>query len=228
MPVSTKAMQLPPSIEEFGYQELGRTGFYRTRGKRFFDVVFTLCLLPALLPVVTILALIVSLNGGAPFFKQTRIGRNGRLFACYKLRSMVIDAEAQLPDLLSANQMAAEEWSERQKLGSDPRVTVIGRVMRKTGLDELPQFLNVLRGDMSLVGPRPVVPEELGRYGMFAPHYLSLRPGLTGRWQVSDRSATPYDQRVQMDVHYQKNVTFLGDLWIILRTPFAILFSLER
>ena len=217
-----------PSIEEIGHPEHGLTGYYTTRGKRIFDVAFSLCLLPAVLPVVSILALIVSLNGGAPFFKQTRIGRNGRLFSCYKLRSMVIDAEMQLSSLLVENQMAAAEWSERQKLGSDPRVTLVGRVMRKTGLDELPQFLNVLRGEMSLVGPRPVVPEELARYGAFAPYYLSLRPGLTGRWQISDRSVAPYDQRVQLDVQYQKNVTFMGDLWIVLRTPFSILFSLER
>ena len=209
-------------------QKHEQTGFYSTRGKRIFDVVFSLCLLPAILPFITILALIISLNGGAPFFKQTRIGRNGLLFSCYKLRSMVIDAETQLSNILVENQMAAAEWSERQKIGSDPRVTVIGRVLRKTGFDELPQFFNVLRGEMSLVGPRPVLPEELVRYGVFAPHYLSLRPGLTGRWQISDRSSISYDERVQMDVRYQKNVTFLGDLWIILRTPVSVLFSLER
>lgn len=217
-----------PSIQEALHTRQGQTGFYRTRGKRIFDVVFTLCLLPVLLPVVTVLALIVSLSGGSPFFRQTRIGKNGRLFSCYKLRSMVIDAETQLSTILVENQMAAAEWTERQKLGRDPRVTAIGRVLRKTGLDELPQFLNVLRGEMSLVGPRPVVPDELDRYGAFAPHYLCLRPGLTGRWQISDRSATTYEQRVQMDVHYQKHVTFLGDLWIILRTPLSILFSAER
>lgn len=205
-----------------------QTGFYSARGKRIFDVAFLLCVLPVVLPLITVLALIVSLNGGAPFFKQSRIGKNGRLFSCYKLRSMVIAAETQLSDILVEDQMAAAEWSERQKLGKDPRVTAVGRFLRKTALDELPQFLNVLRGDMSLVGPRPVVPEELARYGVFASHYLSLRPGLTGRWQISDRFATPYDERVQMDVEYHKNVTFMGDLWIILRTPVSVLFSLER
>lgn len=205
-----------------------QTGFYSARGKRIFDVAFLLCVLPVVLPLITVLALIVSLNGSAPFFKQSRIGKNGRLFSCYKLRSMVIAAETQLLDILVEDQMAAAEWSERQKLGKDPRVTAVGRLLRKTALDELPQFLNVLRGDMSLVGPRPVVPEELARYGVFASHYLSLRPGLTGRWQISDRFATPYDERVQMDVEYHKNVTFMGDLWIILRTPVSVLFSLER
>jgi exopolysaccharide production protein ExoY len=148
--------------------------------------------------------------------------------SCYKLRSMVIDAEKQLPNILLENEMAAAEWSERQKIERDPRVTVIGRVLRKTGIDELPQFLNVLRGEMTLVGPRPILPEELERYGRFAPHYLALRPGLTGLWQISDRSVVSYDERVQMDVKYQGNVTFLGDLWIILRTPVSVLFSLER
>ncbi len=217
-----------PFVEEIVHSRHRQTSFYSTRGKRIVDVAFSLCVLPAVLPVVTFLALIVSMNGGAPFFKQTRIGMNGRLFSCYKLRSMVIDAETQLSNLLVEDQMAAAEWSERQKIGSDPRVTVIGRVMRKTGLDELPQFLNVLRGEMSLVGPRPVLPEELERYGVFAAHYLSLRPGLTGRWQISDRSSTSYAERVQFDVQYHQNVTFLGDLWIIFRTPFSVLSSMER
>jgi exopolysaccharide production protein ExoY len=216
------------SIEEIVSPRREQTGFYSTRGKRIFDIIFSLCLLPALLPIVTILAFVVSLSGGAPFFKQTRIGRSGRLFSCYKLRSMVIDAEKQLPNILLENEMAAAEWSERQKIERDPRVTVIGRVLRKTGIDELPQFLNVLRGEMTLVGPRPILPEELERYGRFAPHYLALRPGLTGLWQISDRSVVSYDERVQMDVKYQGNVTFLGDLWIILRTPVSVLFSLER
>lgn len=220
--------KLASSIEEIVPPENKQTGFYSARGKRIFDVAFLLCVLPVVLPLITVLALIVSLNGGAPFFKQSRIGKNGRLFSCYKLRSMVIAAETQLSDILVEDQMAAAEWSERQKLGKDPRVTAVGRFLRKTALDELPQFLNVLRGDMSLVGPRPVVPEELARYGVFASHYLSLRPGLTGRWQISDRFATPYDERVQMDVEYHKNVTFMGDLWIILRTPVSVLFSLER
>lgn len=217
-----------PSMQGILHTHQGQSSFYSTRGKRIFDIAFSLCLLPMILPVVAILALIVSLSGGSPFFKQMRVGRHGRLFACYKLRSMVVDAETRLSHLLVENEMAAAEWTERQKLGNDPRVTLIGRVLRKTGLDELPQFLNVLRGDMSVVGPRPIVPDELARYGVHAPHYLSVRPGLTGRWQISDRSVTSYDERVQMDVQYQRNITFTGDLWIILRTPASVLFFMDR
>jgi len=191
---------------------------YRTSGKRALDVILVILALPVVLPVIALLALVVVADGGPAFYRQTRIGKGGRRFACLKLRSMAIDSERRLREILATDSAARAEWAEKQKLTNDPRITRLGRFMRKTSLDELPQLLNVLMGDMSLVGPRPVVPGELERYGAGASHYLRLRPGLTGAWQISKRNATSYEERVQMDVDYVQRLSFFRDIWIMAKT----------
>ena len=156
--------------------------------------------------------------GGAPFFGHSRVGRGGREFRCWKIRTMVPDAQGCLAQHLAENAEAAEEWEITQKLEHDPRTTRLGRFLRMSSLDELPQPFNVLCGEMSFVGPRPVVPEELGRYGLSAGLYKRLRPGITGLWQVSGRNDVAYDQRVALDVKYAKELNWRGDILIIFKT----------
>lgn len=192
--------------------------------KRMLDVAGALALLIALAPAFLLIALLVSRDGGPVFFAHPRVGRGGALFGCLKFRSMVIDSEARLRAHLAADAAARAEWEATRKLKNDPRVTRIGRFLRATSLDELPQVLNVLRGEMSLVGPRPVQQAELERfYGAAAAYYMAVRPGITGLWQVSGRSETSYAQRVALDVAYVATGTFWQDVRILLRTPVAVL-----
>jgi len=161
---------------------------------------------------------------GAPvLFAHRRIGCNGTPFRCYKFRSMVTDAEAKLQRVLATDPELAREWREQRKLADDPRITPLGRILRKTSIDELPQLLNVLRGEMSCVGPRPVVEDELRRYGRRQLGYLAARPGITGLWQVSGRSRTGYSRRVALDWLYVRRWSLRLDLVILLRTIPAVL-----
>ena len=164
------------------------------------------------------LTVICSLDGNAPFYAQMRVGKNGRLFKCWKFRTMVPNNQAILKQYLRENPTARLEWIASQKLKNDPRITPIGRFLRKSSLDELPQLFNILRGDMSIVGPRPIVPDEMEKYGDSVKHYLVLRPGLTGLWQTSGRNDIDYDARVGLDVTYQTSMTLALDLKIIFRT----------
>lgn len=194
------------------------------RVKRAMDVAIAGAALLLALPVFLLLALAVRADGGPAFYAHPRVGRGGRLFGCLKFRSMVVDSQARLDALLAADADARAEWEATRKLRRDPRVTRIGRFLRATSLDELPQLLNVLKGEMSVVGPRPVTLAELDRhYGAAAAHYLSVRPGITGLWQVSGRSETSYDQRVALDVAYVSQPSVLADLRILARTPVAVL-----
>ena len=187
--------------------------------KRSFDIVGSLSGLVLLSPLFLMVALLVKLSdGGSIFYGHKRIGRGGRIFACLKFRTMVPDGERVLAAHLAANPDAAAEWAATRKLKSDPRVTRVGQVLRKLSLDELPQILNILQGDMSLVGPRPVVRDELEIYGNSAVYYLKSRPGLTGLWQVSGRNDVSYDSRVAFDRHYVENWSIVFDMKIILRT----------
>jgi lipopolysaccharide/colanic/teichoic acid biosynthesis glycosyltransferase len=195
---------------------------YRTKGKRALDLAIAVLSLPAVVPVVVGAAAVISLDGGSPFFVQPRVGRHGREFGCVKLRTMVIDAETRLNQLLESDPRAASEWAASMKLRKDPRVTRLGRFLRKTSLDELPQIWNVLRGDMSLVGPRPVVPDELSRYGEHSEAYKAVRPGITGAWQASGRNRMSYSERVSLDVEYVQNLKLVTDLGIIARTVIAV------
>ena len=164
-------------------------GFYRRFVKRAIDCMLVLLAAPVIVPLIAIAALLIARDGGSPFYVQSRVGQNGRIFRMWKLRSMVPNADEILEKYLSENPEARAEWDSTQKLKTDPRITPIGKFIRKTSLDELPQLWNVLKGDMSLVGPRPVVEAELSRYGAAAEHYLVARPGITGLWQVSGRSS---------------------------------------
>ncbi len=152
------------------------------------------------------------------FFAHERIGRNGKTFRCWKFRTMALDAEEQLQNLLINDPEARAQWEAYQKLDDDPRITCVGEFFRKTSLDELPQFWNVLKGEMAIVGPRPIVASEVHHYGNHLVDYLSVKPGITGLWQVSGRSDTTYDERVAMDVEYTSSRTFQKDIKIILKT----------
>lgn len=197
--------------------------FYNRFGKRLFDLVLAIVLLPVLAPVIATLWLLVRRDGGAGFFGHRRVGRGGKVFKCWKIRTMVMDAEPRLIAYLAQNPEAAAEWASEHKLRNDPRITKIGGFLRATSLDELPQIWNVLRGEMSFVGPRPVVRGELVRYGRKRSAYLAFRPGLTGIWQVSGRNDVSYETRVQMDVEYCKVVSLKEDVALLLKTGKAVI-----
>ena len=207
--------------------ELGRKRpAFQRLGKRLFDILAALGGLIFLSPVMITLAILVRAQDGGPaLFAHTRIGKNGKPFKCYKFRSMVMDAQQKLETLLSTDPEAAAEWARDQKLRKDPRVTALGRFIRKTSLDELPQLFNILKGDMSVVGPRPIITDEMARYGNHLEDYLSVTPGVTGPWQVSGRNDVSYDERVRMDARYARSWTVAGDIWITLKTVPAVLLS---
>ena len=192
--------------------------------KRALDIIGAGVGLVLLAPFFLIVALMVRADGGPAFFAHQRVGRGGKLFGCLKFRSMVIDSQARLEALLANDPAARAEWEATRKLKNDPRITRIGRFLRSTSLDELPQLINVLLGEMSLVGPRPVQEAEIDRYyGASAAHYMAVRPGITGLWQVSGRSETSYESRVALDVSYVSRPSLLADISILLRTPVAVL-----
>ena len=196
---------------------------YAGGGKRVLDLALGLPLLLLLAPLILVLLGLVALDGAAPIYGHERVGRGGRRFRCWKIRSMVPDADTRLAALLANDPAAAAEWAEGAKLADDPRVTRLGRALRRSSLDELPQLWNVIRGEMSLVGPRPVPADELAaRYGVHAATYASLAPGLTGPWQAGDRNALPYDARVRLDVAYARGPSFSGDLRLLLLTAGAV------
>lgn len=201
---------------------------YRAIGKRVFDLVLGVILLPILMPVIAILWALVRLDGGPGFFGHHRVGQSGQGFRCWKIRTMAPDAETRLQELLARDPIAAAEWARDHKLTHDPRITRIGAFLRRTSLDELPQLWNVLRGQMSFVGPRPVTRDELRRYGAAAASYLSLRPGVTGMWQVSGRNEVSYAQRVAMDADYARRYGLWLDCAMILRTGGAVLLRTGR
>ncbi|WP_264213859.1 sugar transferase [Leisingera thetidis] len=207
----------------YGTPGRARAGFYARVAKRGFDIVFALFLLPVLAPVVLVLWVIVRRDRGPGFFGHVRVGRNGKPFKCWKIRSMVADAELRLEAHLKASPEAAAEWARDHKLTNDPRITRFGNFLRKSSLDELPQIWNVLKGEMSFVGPRPVVTKELEKYGRRLPVYLAQKPGITGLWQVSGRNDISYDERVEMDAAYLTSCGFWLDLKIIAQTASAVL-----
>lgn len=195
--------------------------------KRLFDIVFSSLVLLFLSPLFLLIALLVYVDSRGPiFYSQPRVGRGGRVFPCYKFRSMVVDADCMLDHLLKVRSDLANEWLLRRKLGDDPRVTRVGSFLRTTCLDELPQFWNVLRGDLSVVGPRAVVWEEIVSYwGKRAAKILTVRPGLTGLWQVSARAAGTYETRLHLEETYVDRRNFFLDVLLILRTLPMVVFS---
>ena len=180
---------------------------------------FAALLLLLFAPLMAVIALLVWRRDGAPvLFGHYRIGQHGRPFRCLKFRSMYLDSEAMLRELLERDPAARAEWERDHKLTDDPRITPIGHFLRRTSLDELPQLFNVLRGEMSLVGPRPITLAELPRYGQVRWHYLSVRPGMTGLWQVSGRNDTTYDERVELDREFVEQHSMKLRISILLRT----------
>ncbi|QDQ26613.1 exopolysaccharide biosynthesis protein [Chitinimonas arctica] len=191
--------------------------------KRLIDIVVASVMLLALAPLMLLLIVLLRAQGGPALFAHVRVGQQGRAFRCFKFRSMHPDAERRLADLLARDADAKREWERDFKLKRDPRVTVLGEFLRKSSLDELPQLWNVLRGEMSLVGPRPIVAEELARYGAFDADYIAVRPGITGLWQVSGRNDTTYDERVRLDSHYVRNWSLALDCRILFRTLHVVI-----
>lgn len=194
--------------------------------KRLFDITAALAGIAALAPLLVMLALLVrASDGGRAIYGHRRIGRNGKAFRCLKFRTMVENGDEVLAAHLAKNPHDREEWAATRKLQNDPRVTRVGAVLRKLSLDELPQIFNILRGEMSFVGPRPVVGDELVLYGTAASFYLQSRPGLTGLWQVSGRNDVSYGTRVAFDRHYVENWSFVFDLKILIWTVPAVFSS---
>jgi exopolysaccharide production protein ExoY len=191
--------------------------FYVRHGKRALDVALGLALLPVLLPVMAIIALGMAHRGNI-IYGHRRVGRLGETFTCYKFRTMVVDADERLAELLATDPAARTEWERDHKLSHDPRITRLGRVLRKTSLDELPQIWNVLRGEMSFVGPRPVTRAELTKYDEHAATYLSVKPGVTGPWQVECRGQGMYRERVALDINYIRDINLATDVATIART----------
>ena len=191
--------------------------------KRLFDILVAGSARLFVAPLILAIAIAIRLqDGGKAIYSQRRYGLNGETFNCFKLRSMVPDAQQKLEHLLETDPAVRREWDESQKLTHDPRITALGSFIRKTSIDELPQLYNVLRGDMSLVGPRPIVESEIARYGDNFRQYCAVRPGITGLWQVTGRSDTSYPQRVATDVEYVRSRSFWGDVKIVLLTVPAV------
>ena len=213
--------QLHPTRETLPRREYGE---FDAALIRLIDVCGALILLAILAPVLLMIMMaIVITDPGPAFFGHLRVGRDGRPFKCWKFRSMYVGAEERLAALLDDHPVLRAEWELSHKLTKDPRITPLGEVLRVTSLDELPQLINVLRGEMSLVGPRPIVSAEIRRYGRHIASYYLVKPGLTGLWQVSGRSDTTYRRRVAMDVVYVRSKSVTFDMWLLLATIPAVL-----
>ncbi|SLN51183.1 Undecaprenyl phosphate N,N'-diacetylbacillosamine 1-phosphate transferase [Aquimixticola soesokkakensis] len=192
---------------------------YADGAKRVLDVMFAIALMPILLPVIVLLWAMVRLDGGAGFYSQKRVGKDGKVFNCLKLRTMVLNAEKVLEDLCASDPEVAAEWERDQKLRNDPRITRVGKFLRATSLDELPQFFNVLRGDMSFVGPRPfMVSQQMLYVAAGGRAYFRMRPGITGAWQIDGRGVSTFADRVGYDESYYDKLSFLTDTKYMLAT----------
>ena len=194
------------------------SGFYRRYGKRIFDVALAVVLLPFLI-LLFVLVRLAYLRSGKAIFVQLRVGKNGNLYRCYKFRTMHVNAEETLRRLIGQDQNIAAEWDAYQKLSNDPRITSIGSYLRKSRLDEFPQLINILIGDMSFVGPRPFTVDQLDLYTSHGSNeYFNLRPGITGHWQLDQPPDSLFSDRPKFDDNYGANISFFGDLKFILRT----------
>ena len=194
--------------------------------KRVMDLMIAVPLFIFILPLLATIAILIRSQGHGPvIFRQVRCGQGGVPFTCYKFRTMHIDAPKALEELLKRDPKAAAEWEKTQKLQNDPRITRIGRFLRRSSLDELPQLINIIAGDMSVIGPRPVTFDELPRYGSKLAYYMAARPGVTGLWQVNGRSELTYQQRIDYDAEYAKTWSLVRDIRILIKTVPAVLMS---
>ena len=192
--------------------------------KRLLDIGLILFFSPILLPLFLILIFLTKITSRGPvFYGHKRVGKNGKEFKCWKFRSMCIDADKKLEEILANNPQMREEWEKERKFTNDPRVTKFGKFLRKTSLDELPQLINIFIGQMSFVGPRPVTEPELEKYGQYRDYVLSVSPGLSGMWQTSGRSDTEYEERIALDSYYIQNWSIWLDLWILIKTVYVVL-----
>ena len=197
--------------------------------KNIFDFLISFMIIIFAFPIFVLISILIKLSSRGPiFFTQKRVGKNKKEFKCIKFRTMYPEAEDLLKNLLSKNDALKEEYQKTHKIKNDPRITPIGKILRKTSLDEIPQFLNVIKGEMSIVGPRPIVKAEIIKYGSSFNKVFSIKPGLTGLWQVSGRNNLSYEKRIQLDYIYASDRNFLMDLRIILRTFGVILFPRDR
>lgn len=192
--------------------------------KRLLDIFIILFFSPILLPLFILLTILTKLTSKGPvFYGHKRVGKNGKEFKCWKFRSMCIDADKKLEEILANNPQMREEWEKERKFQNDPRVTRFGKFLRKTSLDELPQIINILVGQMSFVGPRPVTEPELEKYGSYRDYVLSVTPGLSGMWQTSGRSDTEYEERIALDSYYIQNWSIWLDIWILIKTIYVVI-----
>ncbi|MEM1430340.1 MAG: sugar transferase [Pseudomonadota bacterium] len=211
----------PYTVTRVGLADDAKAGLYREFGKRFLDIVLVCASAIVVVPLVAVLAVLVALDGGSPLYRQERIGQSGRRFQLLKLRTMIPDAEEALSRMLRDDPALAAEWNATQKLRHDPRVTRLGRLLRASSLDELPQFWNVIRGEMSLVGPRPMMTDQRDLYRGAV--YCDLRPGVTGLWQVSARNAEGFSSRVDYDKTYDRKLSLMFDIRLMIRTVFVVM-----
>lgn len=218
-----------PQSNKYKYLSLPLKALDGNSAKRLFDIVFSLLVLITCLPLYLLVAILIAGSSQGPiFYVQERVGKNYRRFQCIKFRTMVQNADQVLEKLMEENPHLRQEFEANFKLKDDPRITWIGKFLRITSLDEFPQFWNVLKGDMSIVGPRPLVAEELSQYGHSIDKVLTVRPGITGLWQVSGRNDIPYPQRVKIDVYYASHRYWWLDIWIIIKTIGIILFPYKN
>ena len=197
--------------------------------KRFLDIVFSFLLIIFLTPLFLIIGVIIKINSKGPvLYTQKRIGKDNITFSCYKFRTMHPEANYLLKEILIKNPNFKNEFEETRKIINDPRITKIGKFLRFSSLDELPQIVNVLRGDMSFIGPRPIVKSEIKKYGNDFKKVFSIKPGISGLWQVSGRNKLSYSKRVELDIFYSENISFLLDIKIFIKTILVILFPYEK
>ena len=218
---AAETLRRPDAPSRASRARTDRAGLYRRGGKRALETALVLLAAPVILVVLALMAILIALDGHNPFYVQQRLGRDGRVFRMWKLRTMVPDADALLAAHLEADPVAREEWRTTQKLKADPRVTPVGRLLRKTSLDELPQLWNVLDGSMALIGPRPMMPCQRDGYAGRA--YFRLRPGVTGLWQISERNAGAFAGRARFDEAYDRSLSLRVDAWIALRSVAVML-----
>ncbi len=203
------------------YKSVKATGYVT---KRVFDLLVGSAALIVALPLMILIAIAIKLDSKGPvIFGHTRIGKDGKSFKCLKFRTMVMNSQEILDNLLLENPQLREEWEKNFKLKNDPRITKVGHFLRKTSLDELPQLVNVMKGEMSLVGPRPIINKEVQKYGNYYEIYKAVLPGITGLWQVSGRNDIDYEERVQLDVRYVRNWSLWMDIKILIRTIGVVL-----